>query len=165
MEGGDVQMKKVEDQQLISECFSTTPNHSLVHHHKSFKETQDRHVHRRPWNCRPICSSVRSKNRLCRDIWLVFVYVHTRSYVCIRHENVSGSFETQSCFRNVYTLHELTYVRKVVTGSLTRFLLVDDTCRHVRRKRHGVIWTCVCTQGPIPVFHERPIPDVDTLKI
>ena len=60
--------------------------------------------------------------------------------------NVSWSFETPSCFRNVSTLHELVCLRKVVTRSLTRFLLVNATCRHVRRKRHAVIWTCVLTQ-------------------
>jgi hypothetical protein len=70
---------------------------------------------------------------------------HTRSYFFNIHENISGSFEKQSCFRNVHV--SWTYVlRKVVTRWLPRFLLVDDTCRHMRRKRHGVIWTCVCTQ-------------------
>jgi hypothetical protein len=36
----------------------------------------------------------------------------------MRHENVSGSFETTSFFRNVHTRHELVYGRKVVTDSL-----------------------------------------------
>jgi hypothetical protein len=39
---------------------------------------------------------LRSKNRFCRAICLVFVFVHTRSYVCMRHQNFSGSFETPS---------------------------------------------------------------------
>ena len=69
-----------------------------------------------------------------------------RTHVHMRHENVSGSFETQSCCRNVRTCHELACVCKVVTRSLTRFLLVYDTCRHMRTKRHAVIWNCVRTQ-------------------
>ena len=68
------------------------------------------------------------------------------SYIFMTYENVSGSFETLSCCRNVRTLHELTCVRKVVTRSLPRFLLVHATCRHMRTKRHAVIWTCVRTQ-------------------
>jgi hypothetical protein len=56
----------------------------------------------------------------------------------MRHENVSGSCETPSCSasgpRNVHTLHELVCVRKVVTRSMPRFLLVYATCRHMRQK-------------------------------
>ena len=48
--------------------------------------------------------------------------------------------ETPSWFRNVHMLHELVRVRKVVTRSLPRSLLVYDTCRHIRTKRHAVIW-------------------------
>jgi hypothetical protein len=36
------------------------------------------------------------------------------SHVYMRHENVSGSFEIPSCFRNVHTLHELVCRRKVL---------------------------------------------------
>ena len=86
------------------------------------------------------------KSSLCKAIWLVFVCAHARSYIFMTYENVSGSFETPSCFRNVHTLHELACVRKVVTRSLPRFLLVYDTCRHIRTKGHTVIWTCVRTQ-------------------
>ncbi len=91
-------------------------------------------------------SEVRTKNRFCRTIWLAFVCAHARSYIWLRHENVSGSFQTQSCFRNVLTRHELPCVMKVVTHSLTRFLLVYDTYRHMRTKRHVVIWAFVRTQ-------------------
>ena len=62
------------------------------------------------------------------------------------YENVSGSFETPSCFRNVCKVHELSWVRKVVTRSLTRFLLGNVTWRHTGTKMHTVIWTCVSTQ-------------------
>ncbi len=86
------------------------------------------------------------KSSPCKDIWLVFVCAHARSYVFITYENVSGSFETPFCFRNVHTLHELACVRKGVSSSLTRFLLVHATCRHFRTKRHAVILTCVHTQ-------------------
>ena len=54
------------------------------------------------------------------------------------YEKVSGSFETTSCFRNVRTLHELACGRKVVTRSLTRFLLVHATCRHMRTEQKGM---------------------------
>jgi hypothetical protein len=64
------------------------------------------------------------KSSLCKAICLVFVCAHARSYVFITYENVSGSFETPSCYRNVRTLHELAFVRKVVSRSLPRFLLV-----------------------------------------
>jgi hypothetical protein len=86
------------------------------------------------------------KSSLCKTIWLIFVCAHTRSYVFTTYENVSGSFETPSCFRNVRTPHELVYVRKVVSRSLPRFLLVYATCRHVITKRHEVIRTSVSTQ-------------------
>ncbi len=46
----------------------------------------------------------------------------------------------------VRTLHELACVRRVVTRSLPRFLLVHSTWRHSRTKKHAVIWTCVRTQ-------------------
>jgi hypothetical protein len=55
---------------------------------------------------------LRPKNRYGRAIWLAFVCAHARSYVCMKHENVSGLFATQSCFRNVRTRHEPEYVRK-----------------------------------------------------
>ena len=135
-----------ECQELTSECVLKTPSRSLVHNHCSFKHARDRHVHRRSWNCCPSYSVVRPKNRLCRTIWLAFVCAHARSYFYMRHENVSGSFETPSCCRNVRTRHELACVRKVVTRSLPRFLLVHVTCRHMRTKRHAVIWTCARTQ-------------------
>jgi hypothetical protein len=77
---------------------------------------------------------------------MVFVCAYARSHVCVRHENVSGSFETPSSFRNVHKLHELSWVRKVVTRSLNRFLLVNVTYRHMRTKRHKFIWTCLHTQ-------------------
>ena len=44
----------------------------------------------------------------------------------------------------MHTLHELAYVRKVVTRSLPRFLFVYVTCRHVRTKRHAVIYELAC---------------------
>ena len=132
-------------------CFDnvvlTTPTRSPVHNHCSFKHAQDRHMHRRAWNCKSSCSAGRLKKGFCRAIWLGFVCAHARSYVCMRHENVSGSFETPSCFRNVHTLHEFAWVRKVVTRSaLPRFLLVYATCRHMRTNRHAVTWICVRTQ-------------------
>ena len=76
-----------------------------------------------------------AKTRFCRATWLAFVSAHARSYICMRHENVSGSFEIPSCFRNVHTLHELACVREVVTSSLPRFLLVYATCRHKKRSK------------------------------
>ncbi len=36
-----------------------------------------------------------------------FSCAHARPYVYMTYENVSGSFETPSSFRNVYTRHEL----------------------------------------------------------
>jgi len=83
---------------------------------------------------------------MCRSISGLGIVPHARSYVCMRHENVSGSFETQSCFRNVRTRHEPVCVRKVVSRTLPRFLSMHVTYRHVRTKGHVVIWTCVCTQ-------------------
>ena len=103
-----------EGQELTSECVLTTPIRSLAHKHCSFKYAQDRHVHRRPWNGKSSCSAVSRKNPLCLTICLVFVCAHTRSYVLMTYENVSGSFETPSCFRNVHTRHELPCVRKVL---------------------------------------------------
>ena len=44
------------------------------------------------------------------------------------------------------TCHELVCARKVVTRSLTRFLLVYVIHRNMWKKRHKVIWTCVCKQ-------------------
>jgi hypothetical protein len=139
-----------EFQELTSECVLTTPIRSLVHKHYTFNYTQDRHGHRSPWNDKSTCSAVSRKKPLCLSIWMVFVCAHTRSYIFMTYENVSGSFETPSSFRNVRTRHELAYVRKVVTSSLTRFLinflLVHATSRHMRTKRHTFIWTSVCTQ-------------------
>ena len=80
-----------------------------------------------------------AKNRFGRAMRQAFVCAHARSYVCMRHENVFGSFETPCCFRNVRTLHEVVRVRKVVTRSLPRSLLVfhmqtyenKKACSHV----------------------------------
>jgi hypothetical protein len=83
----------------------------------------------------PVVLRRTQKSSLCKAIWLGFVCAHARSYVFITYENVSGSFETPFCFRNVRTLHELACVRKVVTRSLPKFLLVHSTCRHVRTKK------------------------------
>ena len=71
-------------------------------------------------NCKSSCSTVSTKRRFCQSIWLVFVFAYSRSYVWMRYENVSVSFETPSCFRNVYTrhCHELVCVRKIVTRSV-----------------------------------------------
>ena len=111
--------------------------HPQIHHLSSSQDAT--HLPRLPWalSHRFLCQNLkiysvtRPKNRFCWTIWLAFVCVHGHSYVCMRHENVSGSFETPSCFRNVHTLHELTCVRKVVTHSLPRFLLVHVTYRHM----------------------------------
>ncbi len=63
--------------------------------------------------------------------------MHARSYVFITYKNVSGSFETPYCFRNVRTLHELVCVRKVVSRSLHRFLLVKAyTRKHAHESMH-----------------------------
>ena len=59
---------------------------------------------------------------LLSDYLTVFrVCVHTFIWVheTVRHESVSGSFETPSCFRNVNTLHELVSVRKIVVHYVT----------------------------------------------
>jgi hypothetical protein len=85
---------------LTSECVLTTPSRSLDHKHCSFKYTQDRHVNRRAWNWKSSCSVVSPKKPLCKVMWLVFECAHPRSYIFMTYENVSGSFETLSCFRN-----------------------------------------------------------------
>ena len=131
-----------EGQELTSECVLTTPSRSLDHKHCSFKYDQDRHVYRCAWNCKSNCSVVRPKKPPCQTIsWISCVRTHV--HMC---ENISGSFETPCCFRNVQTCHELPCVRKVVTRSLSRFLLVYVTWRHIRTKRHEFIWTSVRTQ-------------------
>jgi hypothetical protein len=76
-----------------------------------------------------------------------FVFTHIRSYVFMTYENVDGSFEIPSCFRNVHTRHELTSVRKVVTRSLTRFLLVYVTVTILFQECTHTSWTCVCKEG------------------
>jgi hypothetical protein len=63
-----------------------------------------------------------STKALLSDYLTVFrVCVHTFIWVheTVRHESVSGSFETPSCFRNVNTLHELVCVRKIVAPYVT----------------------------------------------
>ena len=73
--------------------------------------------------------------------------VRSHTFICLyetwkRLWVIRDTILFQKCTRVTWT-----HVRKeVVTHSLTRFLLVDDRCRHVKRKRHGVIWTCVYTQ-------------------
>ena len=86
------------------------------------------------------------KKRSCRVIWLVFVLAHARSYIFLWHENVSGTFETPSCFRYTYTRFIKLRLRKVVTRMLHRITLVYVICRQIWTKRQVNIWTSVRTQ-------------------
>jgi hypothetical protein len=63
----------------------------------------------------PVLQCFTENKPLCKAIWLVFVCAHVRSYIFMTYEKVSGSFETPSSFRHVYTIHELACVMKVVT--------------------------------------------------
>jgi hypothetical protein len=51
-----------------------------------------------------------------------------------------------SCFLDVPMQHALAFIRKVVTGSLSRILLEHVTCIHVYTKRYPDIWSFVRTQ-------------------
>jgi hypothetical protein len=103
-----------QDQELTSECVLTTPSRILSHKHCSFKHAQDRHVHRRAWNCKSTCSAVNPKKPLSQAIWPAFVCAHARSYVFMTYENVVGSLETPSCFSNKQTRDELARTRNLL---------------------------------------------------
>ena len=107
---------------------------------------QGRYVWRSEWNCHLTGVVTTHKKRSCRVIWLVFVLAHARSYIFLWHENVSGSFETPSCFRYTYTRFIKLSLRKVVTRMLHRITLVYVICRQIWTKRQVNIWTSVRTQ-------------------
>ncbi len=127
-----------DDQELTSECVLTTPIH----------------VFRRVWNRKSTCSVVIPPKAPLSDYLTGFSCVYTDVHISSWHMkfsyvNVSGSFETPSYFRNLHTFHELVSVRKVVTRSFYRFLLVHTTCRHANTKVYSHMYFRVHTRNEV----------------
>ena len=74
---------------------------------------------------------------------------HSRSSVCMTYENVSGSFETPSCFKNVYTCDEL--VSKEGRNSLVVQVLIG-VCHiqtYVKKKAYSDMNLCAHTRNEV----------------